>query len=204
MSLPKDIATLGQPPSEPRRQKPAQHHQGSTRATALTAPKPFPSMGNPGLSAMFKHEARFLLAGLIASFPLAASPVFSAPAPPLSYLQIRRIESTNRGIEYVSDNQLATVGDHGGATFRALTVEVGYGGNRIAKMNGAILPASANLSSTPFCNPANFLQPCGPGQTIIGWVRIWKLDGYQSGNFSYQSRSLNSPWNTLFDSINIR
>jgi hypothetical protein len=204
MSLPKDIASLGQHPSEPLRQKPAQRHQGSTRARALAAHKPFTSMGNPGLSATFKQEARFLLAGLIASFPLAASPVFSAPAPPLSYLQIRRVESSSRGLEYVSDNLLSTVGDHGGATLRALTVEVGYGGSRIAKMNGAVLPTSANLSSTPFCNPANFLQPCGPGQTIIGWVRIWKLDGYQSGTFSYQSRSLNSPLNTLFDSIFIR
>ena len=141
---------------------------------------------------------------LVSSVPLTALPAFSRPAPALQYLQIRRVESSAAAIENIPDNLFATVKDHGGPLLRVQTVEVGYGNSSLARMKGVVLPKSANISSIAFCNPSNFLEPCRPGQTIIGWVRYWKLDGNQSGNFSYQNRSLNSPWNTLSDSINIR
>ena len=142
--------------------------------------------------------------GLVSFVPLTALPAFSNPAPALEYLQIRRVESTAGGLEDIPDNRFTTVNDHGGRFLRVLTVEVGYGNSILARMNGAILPNSANISSIPFCNPSNFLAPCRPGQTIIGWVRYWRLDGNQSGTFSYQNRSINSPRNFLSDRINIK
>ena len=82
-------------------------------------------------------------------------------------------------------------------------MEVGYGGSRVARFNGAVLPSSANVETLAFCSN-NFLTPCTAGQTVVGYTRVWSVDGQQGGTFSYQSTSLNSPFNTLSDSLNIR
>lgn len=45
----------------------------------------------------------------------------------------------------------------------------------------------------------------GPmGQAVVGYRRYWKLDGNQRGTFFYQNTSMNSPWNTMSDSIYIQ
>ncbi|WP_083799637.1 DUF4879 domain-containing protein [Lautropia mirabilis] len=45
----------------------------------------------------------------------------------------------------------------------------------------------------------------GPtGQSVVGYRRYWKLGGNQRGAFSYQNTSMNSPWNTMSDSIYIQ
>jgi hypothetical protein len=155
-------------------------------------------------SSISSLKAVSLLIGLVSSVPLTVFPAFSQPAPSLQYLQIRRVDSSSAGSESIPDNLFTTIRDHGGAQLRVLTVEVGYGNSFRARMKGANLPASANISSVPYCNPSNFLEPCRSGQKVIGWVRYWRLDGNQSGTFYYQNRSLNAPWNTLSDSINIK
>lgn len=133
---------------------------------------------------------------------LATATVAAAPAPPLSYVQVRYVGSSNQGWEPISDAMASTTLDHGGAQLRVLTVEVGYGTIRIAKINGTTLPSTANYQTIAFCG-SNFLTPCSPGQTIVGYTRYWNVDGYQGGTFSYQTTSINSPFNTMIDTLNI-
>jgi len=133
---------------------------------------------------------------------MGAATVAAAPAPPLSYLQIRYVGSSNIGWEPIADSQFSTAQDHGGAQLRVLTVEVGYGTNAIAKINGVILPASANYATMVFCG-SDFLAPCSAGQTIVGYMRYWNVDGYQRGTFYYQSTSINSPFNTMSDTLTV-
>lgn len=144
-----------------------------------------------------------LLSLTAAVLALSAS-VAAAPAPALTYLQIRYVGSSNQGWEPISDSQFSTALDHGGAQLRALTVELGYGSAPVAFMNGAVLPSTKNYSTVPFCTATNFLAPCQPGQVIIGFVRYWNLDGYQNGTFAYRNTSTNSPFNTMSDSLSIR
>ena len=146
-----------------------------------------------------KKHAMLALAGLAM---MTAATVAAAPAPPLSYVQIRYVGSSNQGWEPITDSQFSTTLDHGGAQLRVLTVEVGYGTVRIAKINGVTLPSTANYQTIAFCGN-NFLTPCSPGQTIVGYSRYWNVDGYQSGTFSYQTTSINSPFNTMSDTLNI-
>jgi hypothetical protein len=146
-----------------------------------------------------KKQAMLALAGLAM---LTAATVAAAPAPPLSYVQIRYVGSSNQGWEPIADSQVSTTLDHGGAQLRVLTVEVGYGTVRIAKINGVTLPSTANYQTIAFCG-SNFLTPCTAGQTIVGYSRYWNVDGYQGGTFSYQTTSINSPFNTMSDTLNI-
>lgn len=133
----------------------------------------------------------------------ASAQIAAAPAPALSYVHVRVVGSSTQGWEFVSENQLSTTKDHGGSQLRAVTVEIGYGHSPAAKMNGSLLPQSANYLTTTFCNYSNFLQACNPGETVVGFVRYWNLDGYQNGNFWYGNTSTNSPWNTLDDNMTI-
>jgi Domain of unknown function (DUF4879) len=143
-----------------------------------------------------------MLLALSAASLLATATVAAAPAPPLSYVQIRYVGSSTQGWEPIADGNFTTSLDHGGALMRVVTVEVGYGSSRIARMNGSVLPSSANYQSDAFCS-SNFLTPCQPGQTIVGFTRYWNVDGYPGGTFSYQSTSINYPFNTMSDTLNI-
>ena len=146
-----------------------------------------------------KKMAMLALAGLAM---MTSATVSAATAPPLSYVQVRYVGSSNQGCEPSADAQASTTLDHGGAQLRVLTVEVGYGTVRIAKINGVTLPSTANYQTIAFCG-SNFLTPCSAGQTIVGYTRYWNLDGYQGGTFSYQTTSITSPFNTMIDSLNI-
>jgi hypothetical protein len=130
-----------------------------------------------------------------------------APAPPLSYVQVYAVGSTNVGWETLSNSSaLSTTYDHGGANLYVEVLELGYGGNPIVKMNGGLLPSSANYATYSVCSDVygNLYSPCNAGQTVAGWLRYYDVSGNQSGLFEYQNTSLNSPWNTMSDRISIR
>ena len=150
------------------------------------------------------RKRKFAIFSTIAMGLMTISNLAAAPAPPLSYVEVRFVGSSTQGWEATGENQLATAYDHGGALLRVVTVEVGYGSNPVAQFNGATLPRSANYQTDAFCNYSNFLEPCRAGQTIVGYVRYWNLDGQQSGSFWYQNTSINSPWNTLGDRMYIQ
>lgn len=114
-------------------------------------------------------------------------------APALTYLEVYAVTSSQYpSYEYISQNQLSTVNDHGGAEMYVVTVELGYGGSRIAQLNGGNLSEIQNQAITDSSG------------NIVGWYRWWDASGYQSGYFTYQSTSLNSPWNTMSDALSIQ
>jgi hypothetical protein len=143
-----------------------------------------------------KNSRKALLFMAAASL-IASANIAAAPAPPVSYVQVRYVGSSTQGWKPVTDNQLTTSEDHGGPQLRVLTVEVGYSYSPFAQINGAYLPQSANYATVPFCNYSNFLEQCSPGQIVVGFVRYWNLDGYQGGSFWYQNNSIGDRMNIL-------
>lgn len=117
-----------------------------------------------------------------------------ASAPPLEYLEVYAAWSTNNGgYEYFSPNQLSTVQDHGGTELYIVTAEIGYGHIRTTKINGNKL--------TELQRQYIDLE----GDTIVdGWYIWWDASGNESGTFTYQNTSTNSPWNTMSDNMYIK
>ena len=119
------------------------------------------------------------------------------PAPPLSYYQVHAAWSTQHpSWEYFQPyNQYLSVYDHGGEEMYIVTKEIGYGNpsQRQATMNGD----SLNLIwDEPFDSNGD-----GIGD---GWYLYWDASGYEDGLFSSQDTSINYPYNTMSDWINIQ
>lgn len=129
-----------------------------------------------------------------------------ASAPPLTRVAVYAVGSTlYGGWEYMTTvSQLSTVGNHGGTQLRVVVQEIGYGGNPIVYMAGSLLATAKNYQNIPICIVGGYYASCTAGYTIVGWYRYYNLDGYNSGQFTYQNTSLNSPWNTLSKSIYIK
>jgi len=69
---------------------------------------------------------------------------------------------------------------------------------------GGLLPSSTMYSSTPVCvTGSNYTWPCTAGQTVVGFLNEYNVDGHQNGLFKYQNTSTNSPWNTMSVQISI-
>ncbi len=64
------------------------------------------------------------------------------------------------------------------------------------QITGEAAAVMADHQQTAFHGPT--------GQSVVGYRRYWKLGGNQRGAFSYQNTSMNSPWNTMSDSIYIQ
>jgi hypothetical protein len=133
----------------------------------------------------------------LADYIEAIKPFYSslrAPAPPLTYLQVYAAISTlHPTYEYFSESQFTSIYNHGGGEMYIVTVELGYGYNRIAKMNNG--PNLNYLQSQAIVDSSNI---------VIGWFYWWIASAYESGQFTYQNTSTNSPWNTMSDWINIQ
>lgn len=127
-----------------------------------------------------------------------------ASAPALTYLEVTYVGSSNAGWEWIDETKLITDEDHGGALMYVVTVELGYGGNPIAKMGGGQLPSSANFQTDTLCWTSGQLGACSAGQTVVGFLKHWDVSGWQNGYFTYQNKSLNYPYNTESDAISIR
>lgn len=110
-------------------------------------------------------------------------------APPLTDLFIYAARSSNYPqYEYFARNQVSSVQDHGGAELYIVTYEKGYGKNRFARMNGDLL------------DMADWLWFDDNGDNVNDGVYIWwDASGYPYGNFTYESTSQNSPYNTMSD-----
>lgn len=129
--------------------------------------------------------------------------VARAPAPPLTAMWVYAVGSTDCGWEYTAGLTTTTC-NHGGAQLRTAVLEIGYGSNPVAWMNGGVLPSSARYASTPVCVTGGYYTwPCTAGQTVVGFLNEYNLDGYQNGIFKYQNTSTNSPWNTMSVQISI-
>ncbi|MBI3283509.1 MAG: DUF4879 domain-containing protein [Burkholderiales bacterium] len=150
------------------------------------------------------------------AFPAPSrSEVQTAAAPGLTYLQVDYVVSTNYYMQYpttlgyegLSNSQSMTTGDHGGAQLWVVTDELGYGDNPVATWNGGQISLATNFATQTIC--VNWARtgydiPCQAGQTVVGFRKYWDFSGYQSGIFTYQNQSTNSPFNTMFDSMSIK
>ncbi|WP_235162446.1 MULTISPECIES: DUF4879 domain-containing protein [Sediminibacillus] len=118
----------------------------------------------------------------------------AAPAPPLTSLEVYAAISSNYPeYEYFSSNQLSSVQDHGGEELYIVTAELGYGFQRNAAFNGSQLSEidRENIDLE--------------GDSIVdGWFIWWDASGNENGLFTYENTSTNSPWNTMFDRMNIK
>ncbi len=115
-----------------------------------------------------------------------------APAPPLTQLQVYAVRSANSPAwEYLGTSQYSTFQNHGGAWMDLVTYEFGYGSNPICQINGSFL----QRWRTEYITDA--------GGTIVGFIYYWIADGHQSGQWTYQNTSTNSPWNTMYDWANV-
>lgn len=124
-----------------------------------------------------------------------------ASAPALSNMWVYAVGSSNCGWEYTAGLSTTTC-DHGGAQLRTAVLEIGYGSSRIAWMNGGIVGSS--YANTPVCVTGGYYTwPCTAGQTIVGFLVEYNIDGHQNGLFRYQNTSTNSPWNTMSVQISI-
>ncbi|QTM99571.1 DUF4879 domain-containing protein [Sediminibacillus dalangtanensis] len=118
----------------------------------------------------------------------------TASAPPLTSLEVYAAISSNYPeYEYFSSNQLSSVQDHGGEELYIVTAELGYGFQRNAAFNGRQLSEidRENIDLE--------------GDSIVdGWFIWWDASGNENGLFTYENTSTNSPWNTMFDRMNIK
>lgn len=131
------------------------------------------------------------------------APVSLAPAPGLTSVRVYAVGSTSCGWEYINGSGTTTC-NHGGAELRVAVMEIGYGSNPIASMNGGQLPRSARYASTGICiTGTQYTWPCTAGQTIVGWLDEYNVDGHDSGLFKYQNTSTNAPHNTVYTQINV-
>ncbi len=139
--------------------------------------------------------------------PMASVIVPFSPAPPLSEIAMEAVGSTNCGWEFMTTiPQFSTTCDHGGAQLLTVTVEIGYGDVPVAAFNSSVLSSSANYATSNLCfdSSGELTDSCVAGETVVGFEKGWNVSGNQSGQFSYQDTSINSPFNTISTFINIR
>ncbi len=120
------------------------------------------------------------------------NPETKSPASPLYYLEVyAAISSYYPSYEYFSQSQYSSIQNHGGSEMYIVTVELGYGNSEIAKMVGV------NLTEIQS-------QAIVDSGIVVGYFRWWNASGYQNGQFTYRNTSINYPYNTMSDWINIQ
>jgi hypothetical protein len=144
-----------------------------------------------------KSFVKAVSAALVAASTLVPAVAFAQAAPPLTYLEAFAVCSEDDyaiygDCESISASQGTTFSDHGGSWMYAVTVELGYGGNRFA-----------SLDNTAVSEITAWAEPIWSNGVLVGWYRYWDLSGYSDGSFFYQSQSLNTPYNTESDTLTI-
>jgi hypothetical protein len=122
------------------------------------------------------------------------------PAQGVTYFQTYAVGSSNIGWEYVSDWQLITAYDHGGALLRVAVLQYGYG-NGGASLNGA---SGVNYLTEYLCGSLSTLHYCSNGEIVTGQMSYYSFDGMQGGSFSAFTNSYAYPYGQMTDSITIR
>lgn len=124
-----------------------------------------------------------------------ASSATAQSAPDLKSVTIYAVGSSQYGWEMQPSG--TTQGDHGGAQLRIAIFENGIGKPpQIAWMNGVQLP-SPYLTQRVCAASGGYTTSCQSGQSVIGMIRYFNADGYQSGTFKYRTISVNT--NKVFD-----
>lgn len=116
-----------------------------------------------------------------------------AAAPPLTEFYVYSVSSEDQPDGEVIQHSstvypTATVQDHGGSWLRVTTFEMGYASSRVATYNNISMKRE-RIQSVDL-----------DGDRIIdGYFVTWLYEGnFSSGYFSANSKSANSPWNTMY------
>ena len=143
-------------------------------------------------------RASGLLFALLASVPA----VMAASAPPLSNVQVLKVQSAACGIENISAGQERTTCDHGGANIKVYVLEMGYGRTPTVQLDGFNLDGM----QTKVCayDNGNLTECTGASRTIVGTLYIYDLGRKQEGTFSFSNRSINAPGNTVSTQLYIK
>lgn len=131
---------------------------------------------------------------------LGANPALALSAPPLSRVEILKVESTSCGLEDVSDGREQTRCDHNGPHIKVYVLEIGYGHQPHVTLDGF----EVNGTRAPVCQNVTSVVACGPSGVTLGYLYIFDLAGKQEGTFSFRNTSINAPGNTLGAQIYIK
>ncbi|MEO6678812.1 MAG: DUF4879 domain-containing protein [Pseudomonas sp.] len=140
-----------------------------------------------------------LFFALLAGVPAA----MAASAPPLTNVQVLKVQSTACGIENISAGQERTTCDHGGANIKVYVLEMGYGRAPRVAIDGFGIAGvqQANVCAYDNGNPTQ----CTSTQTrIVGKLYIYDLGDKQEGTFTFSNTSINAPGNTLSTQLYIK
>ncbi len=116
-----------------------------------------------------------------------------AAAPPLTEFYVYEVYSEDQPAGEIIQHSssvypTATVLDYGGSWLRVTTFELGYAKSRVATLNNMSMKRE-RIQSVDL-----------DGDRIIdGYFVTWLYEGdFTSGYFSANSKSANSPWNTMY------
>jgi hypothetical protein len=139
-----------------------------------------------------------VLFACLASVPAA----MAASAPPLTNVQVLKVQSTTCGIENISAGQERTTCNHGGANIKVYVLEMGYGRGPRASLDGfSVAGGQTNVCAYDNGNPTE----CTSTQTrIVGKLYIYDLGDRQEGTFTFSNTSINAPGNTLTTQLYIK
>ncbi|MCL1125144.1 DUF4879 domain-containing protein [Shewanella surugensis] len=118
-----------------------------------------------------------------------------ASAPPLTVLEIVGVFSNTSGWTYVTNVNDISHPYNVNDIIAIHTIEYGYGHIQMAKFNGSILD---QVESNPILDSSNI---------AIGWEYAYIITDWafmaDNGTATYESHSINSPWNKETDSLYI-
>ena len=140
--------------------------------------------------------------GLFCTFMASVPAVMAASAPPLTSVQVLKVQSAACGIENISDGQDKTACDHAGANIKVYVLEMGYGRVPNAALDGFELDGM----KTQVCayGNGNLTQCTGAASKVVGTLYIFDLDGKQEGTFTYSNTSINAPGNKVSTQLYIK
>jgi hypothetical protein len=121
-------------------------------------------------------------------------------APPLSQVEILKVESQSCGLEDVSDGRDKTACDHQGPNIKVYVLEIGYGRQPRVALDGF----EVNGTRAAVCEEGSSLVPCGNAGITVGYIYTFDLAGKQEGTFTFSNTSLNAPGNSMSAQIYIK
>ena len=146
-----------------------------------------PEAGRPASSEQFQAQPTANAGRAeVAASPEQGRVTAFGPAPNLSSVKVVAVcsdyflQSTGYQCEGVS-GLYSTSYDHGGTWMQIITQEIGYRSWGQATLLGSTLQ---EIGSQPIYYTGT--------NTIAGWQRWWRADGYQSGQFVYTASSINA------------
>ncbi|MCK9815640.1 DUF4879 domain-containing protein [Pseudomonas chlororaphis] len=131
---------------------------------------------------------------------LDALPAQARSAPPLSRVEVLKVQSPSCGVEDVSGGRESTYCDHSGPNIKVYVLELGYGRQPHVTLDGFAL----NGSRSAVCQDGSSLVACGTGAVTVGYLYTFDLAGKQEGTFSFSNTSINAPGNTMSAQIYIK